>query len=95
MSISIKQVEHVAKLARLALTDDEKATFNEQLNAILHYAGKLDELDTDNVEPTSHAMPLHNVLREDVVRPSLSIDQVLLNAPDEEDGQIKVPAVME
>ena len=95
MSISIKQVEHVAKLARLELTDDEKETFNEQLNAILHYAGKLDELDTEAVEPTSHAMPLHNVLREDVVRPSLSIDQVLLNAPDEEDGQIKVPAVME
>ncbi|MCL6458911.1 MAG: Asp-tRNA(Asn)/Glu-tRNA(Gln) amidotransferase subunit GatC [Gorillibacterium sp.] len=95
MGISIKQVEHVAKLARLALTDDEKATFNEQLNAILQYASKLDELDTEAVEPTSHAMPLYNVLREDVVRPSLSIAQVLLNAPDEEDGQIKVPAVME
>jgi aspartyl-tRNA(Asn)/glutamyl-tRNA(Gln) amidotransferase subunit C len=95
MGISINQVEHVAKLARLELTDDEKATFNEQLNAILQYASKLDELDTSAVEPTSHAIPLHNVLREDAVRPSLPIEQVLRNAPDEEDNQIKVPAVLE
>jgi aspartyl-tRNA(Asn)/glutamyl-tRNA(Gln) amidotransferase subunit C len=95
MGISIDQVEHVAKLARLELTDDEKATFNEQLNAILQYASKLDELDTSAVEPTSHAIPLHNVLREDAVRPSLPIEQVLRNAPDEEDNQIKVPAVLE
>jgi aspartyl-tRNA(Asn)/glutamyl-tRNA(Gln) amidotransferase subunit C len=95
MGISINQVEHVAKLARLELTDDEKATFNEQLNAILQYASKLDELDTSAVEPTSHAIPLHNVLREDAVRPSLAIEQVLRNAPDEEDNQIKVPAVLE
>lgn len=95
MGISIDQVEHVAKLARLELTDDEKATFNDQLNAILQYAGKLDELDTSHVEPTSHAIPLHNVLREDAVRPSLPIEMVLRNAPDEEDNQIKVPAVLE
>jgi len=95
MGISIDQVEHVAKLARLALTDDEKEMFNEQLNAILQYAGKLDELDTTAVEPTSHAIPLHNVLREDAVRPSLPIELVLRNAPDEEENQIKVPAVLE
>ncbi|MNJ01430.1 Aspartyl/glutamyl-tRNA(Asn/Gln) amidotransferase subunit C [compost metagenome] len=65
------------------------------MNAILKYAEKLNELNTDDVEPTSHPMPLSNVMREDVSRPSLPIEKVLLNAPDEEDGQIKVPAVLE
>lgn len=95
MSITIQNVEHVAKLARLELSEEEKQKFTEQLNAILKYAEKLNELDTDNVEPTSHPMPLSNVMREDVSRPSLPIEKVLLNAPDEEDGQIKVPAVLE
>ncbi|OXM83947.1 Asp-tRNA(Asn)/Glu-tRNA(Gln) amidotransferase subunit GatC [Paenibacillus rigui] len=95
MSITIQNVEHVAKLARLELSEQEKQKFTEQLNAILKYAEKLNELDTDNVEPTSHPMPLVNVMREDVSRPSLPIEKVLLNAPDEEDGQIKVPAVLE
>ncbi|WP_282939831.1 Asp-tRNA(Asn)/Glu-tRNA(Gln) amidotransferase subunit GatC [Paenibacillus sp. RC67] len=95
MSISIKDVEHVAKLARLELGDQEKEQLTEQMNAILKYAEKLNELDTEHVEPTSHPMPLSNVMREDVSRPSLPIEKVLLNAPDEEDGQIKVPAVLE
>lgn len=95
MSITVKDVEHVAALARLELSDREKEQFTEQLNAILKYAGQLDQLNTDDVEPTSHAMPLVNVMREDEVRPSLPIEKVLLNAPDEEDGQIKVPAVLE
>ncbi|RAV17663.1 Asp-tRNA(Asn)/Glu-tRNA(Gln) amidotransferase subunit GatC [Paenibacillus contaminans] len=95
MSITIKDVEHVANLARLELTEEEKQMFNEQLNAILKYAEQLNELDTEGVEPTSHAMLLSNVMREDEVRASLAIEQVMLNAPDEEDGQIKVPAVLE
>ena len=95
MSITIKDVEHVAKLARLELKEDEKQRFTEHLNAILKYAGQLNELDTGNVEPTSHVMMLCNVMREDEVRPSLPLDKVLLNAPEEEDGQIKVPAVLE
>ncbi|MBP1157119.1 MULTISPECIES: Asp-tRNA(Asn)/Glu-tRNA(Gln) amidotransferase subunit GatC [unclassified Paenibacillus] len=95
MSITIKDVEHVAALARLELGDQEKERFTEQLNAILKYAEQLDQLDTDGVEPTSHAMPLVNVMREDAVKPSLPIEKVLLNAPDEEDGHIKVPAVLE
>ncbi|MFE5323383.1 Asp-tRNA(Asn)/Glu-tRNA(Gln) amidotransferase subunit GatC [Paenibacillus sp. NPDC056579] len=95
MSVTIKDVEHVAKLARLELSEQEKETFTGQLNAILKYAEKLNELNTDDVEPTSHPMPLSNVMREDVSRPSLPIEKVLLNAPDEEDGQIKVPAVLE
>jgi aspartyl-tRNA(Asn)/glutamyl-tRNA(Gln) amidotransferase subunit C len=95
MSITMKDVEHVANLARLELSEQEKNEFTEQLNAILKYAEKLNELDTDNVEPTSHPVPLSNVMREDVTKPSLPIEKVLLNAPDEEDGQIKVPAVLE
>jgi len=95
MSITIKDVEHVANLARLELTEEEKQMFNEQLNAILKYAEQLNQLDTEGVEPTSHAMLLSNVMREDEVRASLAIEQVMLNAPDEEDGQIKVPAVLE
>lgn len=95
MSISLKDVEHVANLARLELTDAEKAQFTDQLNAILKYAEKLNELDTENVEPTSHVLPITNVMRDDVRKESLPIEKVLLNAPDEEDGQIKVPAVLE
>ncbi|PZE20670.1 Asp-tRNA(Asn)/Glu-tRNA(Gln) amidotransferase subunit GatC [Paenibacillus xerothermodurans] len=95
MSITIKNVEHVANLARLELNEEEKSKFTEQLNAILKYVEKLNELDTDNVEPTSHPVPLFNVMREDKTRPSLPIEKVLLNAPEEEDGHIKVPAVLE
>lgn len=95
MSITIKDVEHVAGLARLTLSDAEKEQFTQQLNAILKYAEQLNQLDTDGVEPTSHAIPLVNVVREDVVKDSLPLEKVLLNAPDEEDGQIKVPAVLE
>ncbi|MDF2722952.1 MAG: gatC [Paenibacillus sp.] len=95
MSITTKDVEHVAKLARLQLSEDDKERFTGQLNAILKYAEKLNELDTDGVEPTSHPMTLSNVMREDQVRASWPIEKVLKNAPDEEDGQFKVPAVLE
>lgn len=95
MSISIQDVEHVAKLARLELSEEEKQTFTGQLNAILKYAEQLNSLDTEGVEPTSHVVPVSNVLREDENRPSLPVEKVFLNAPDEEDGQFKVPAVLE
>ncbi|MGO4500915.1 Asp-tRNA(Asn)/Glu-tRNA(Gln) amidotransferase subunit GatC [Paenibacillus sp. 2RAB27] len=95
MSITKKDVDHVAKLARLDLNDTEKDLFTDQLNAILEYAEQLNQLNTDGVVPTSHAMPLVNVMREDVAKPSLPIEKVMLNAPDHEDGQFKVPAVLE
>ncbi|MFD0871082.1 Aspartyl/glutamyl-tRNA(Asn/Gln) amidotransferase subunit C [Chlamydia abortus] len=95
MSISMQDVEHVAKLARLDLTEEEKQTFTGQLNAILKYAEQLNSIDTDGVEPTSHVVPMSNVMREDEVRPSLPLDKVFLNAPDEEEGQFKVPAILE
>lgn len=95
MSITNKDVEHVAKLARLELSSEEEQQFTEQLNAILSYADKLNELDTEHVEPTSHVLKLVNVMRDDETKPSLSIEQVMRNAPDEEDDQFRVPAVLE
>ncbi|WP_044482210.1 Asp-tRNA(Asn)/Glu-tRNA(Gln) amidotransferase subunit GatC [Paenibacillus antibioticophila] len=95
MSIQVNDVEHVAKLARLNLTEAERETFTEQLNAILQYAEKLNELDTDQVEPTTHVLHLSNVMREDEVRESLPQEKVFRNAPEEEDGQFKVPAVLD
>lgn len=95
MSITIKDVEHVANLARLDLSDADKDQFAGQLNAILKYAEKLNQLDTEGIEPTSHVLPLANVMREDTVKASLPIEKVLLNAPEDEDGQFKVPAVLD
>lgn len=95
VNVTLKDVEHVAKLARLELTEDEKAKFTEQMNAILAYAEKLNELDTEDVEPTSHVLPVKNVLREDVARPSWPLEESMKNAPEEEDGQFRVPAVLE
>ncbi|APO47669.1 Asp-tRNA(Asn)/Glu-tRNA(Gln) amidotransferase subunit GatC [Paenibacillus sp. FSL H7-0942] len=95
MSISNNDVQHVAKLARLNLTAEEEQTLTGQLNAILKYAEKLNELDTEDIEPTTHVLHVSNVMREDETKESLSIEQVMRNAPEEEDGQFKVPAVME
>ncbi|WP_211749948.1 Asp-tRNA(Asn)/Glu-tRNA(Gln) amidotransferase subunit GatC [Paenibacillus sp. Marseille-Q4541] len=95
MSITNQDVQHVAKLARLNLSETEEAQLTEQLNAILQYAEKLNELDTEGIEPTTHVLHVSNVMREDEVRDSLPIEKVMLNAPDEEDGQIKVPAILE
>ncbi|WP_028777875.1 Asp-tRNA(Asn)/Glu-tRNA(Gln) amidotransferase subunit GatC [Shimazuella kribbensis] len=95
MSINRAQVEHVAKLARLSLSEEEKTQFTSQLNDILQFAEKLNELDTDHVEPTSHVYPVTNVMREDTIKPSLDREKVLLNAPDQKDGSFRVPAVFE
>lgn len=95
MSIGIKDVEHVANLARLELSDSDKEQFAGQLNAILKYAEKLNELNTDEIEPTSHVLPIVNVMRDDEVKPSLPIEKAMLNTPEEEDDQFKVPAVLE
>lgn len=95
MAITHKDVEHVAKLARLELSVKEQDQFTEQLNAILSYAEKLNELDTEHILPTTHVLKLVNVMRDDVTRPSLTIEQVMRNAPEEEDDQFRVPAVLE
>ncbi|WP_438349129.1 Asp-tRNA(Asn)/Glu-tRNA(Gln) amidotransferase subunit GatC [Paenibacillus sp. FA6] len=95
MNITTEDVQHVAKLARLNLNSEEELVFTEQLNAILQYAEKLDGLDTEGVEPTTHVLHLSNVMREDEERESLSIEKVFANAPEVEDGQFKVPAILE
>ena len=89
------QVRHVAKLARLDLTDDEVARFSTQLSAILGYVEKLNELDTDSVEPLAHCLPIHNVLREDVVTESLDTALALKNAPQHFETFFKVPKILD
>lgn len=95
MAISKEEVYKVATLARLKLTEQEADQFTSQLNDILEFANKLNELDTANVEPTSHVLPIHNVLREDEVRPSIDREKALQNAPEQQDGMFYVPAVFE
>ncbi len=95
MTISIRDVEHVANLARLHVNEQDKARLAQQLNNILTFVNKLNELDTASVEPTSHPFKLVNVMREDDVHEMLPRDKALLNAPKQEDGQFRVPAVLE
>jgi len=88
-------VEHVALLARLALTEDELERFTEQLDVILDHAAQVAALDTAGVEPTAHPLPLVNVLRGDDVRPSLDAAEVLAMAPAAEDGRFRVPRILD
>ncbi|MBN1436984.1 MAG: Asp-tRNA(Asn)/Glu-tRNA(Gln) amidotransferase subunit GatC [Sedimentisphaerales bacterium] len=89
-----EQVRHVAKLARLKISEDEVMLFTEQLSDILEYVAQLQKLDTENIEPLAHALPVHNVLREDVVKPSLSNDEALANAPQRDGEFFAVPKVL-
>ncbi|SFE62609.1 aspartyl/glutamyl-tRNA(Asn/Gln) amidotransferase subunit C [Bacillus sp. OV194] len=89
--ISKDQVKHVAHLARLSVSEEEVDMFTEQLDAIIGFAEELNELDTENIEPTTHVLELKNVLREDAVKESVTREEALKNAPDQRDGQFKVP----
>ena len=91
MAISRDEVLHVARLARLALTDDEVERLGAQLNAILEAVGKVSELDLEDVEPTAHPLELVNVWAEDEPHGSLPLEDVLRNAPESERGLFKVP----
>jgi aspartyl-tRNA(Asn)/glutamyl-tRNA(Gln) amidotransferase subunit C len=93
--ISAAQVEHVAQLARLALSDEEKQRLTEQLNAILTYMEQLNEVPTENVEPTAHVLDLVNVFRDDLVRQTLSADAALANAPETAQHFFVVPRIVE
>ncbi|WAH36451.1 Asp-tRNA(Asn)/Glu-tRNA(Gln) amidotransferase subunit GatC [Alicyclobacillus dauci] len=95
MKITEETVSHVARLARLAMPESERQVLAPQLSDILEYAEKLQEVDMTDVIPTSHPFRQTNVLRDDVVRPSLPHDKALLNAPDSDAGQVRVPAVLE
>ncbi len=93
--IEDRDVEHVARLARLALTESERARMREQLTAILGYIAKLQTLAVEAVPPTAHAVPLVNVMREDEVMPCLPPEQALANAPDRVDDLFRVPRILE
>ena len=88
-------IEKVARLARLELSEEEKMTFGSQLEQILTYMEQLNTLDTAGVEPTSHAIPIYNVFREDEVNPSFAQEEVLAIAPDDGEGHFKVPRIIE
>jgi aspartyl-tRNA(Asn)/glutamyl-tRNA(Gln) amidotransferase subunit C len=88
-------IDHVAKLARLALTPEEKATFAQQLGNVLHHIEQLSKVDVSGVEPTAHAFAVTNVWDDDVARPGLAVDQALRNAPAQRDHMIVVPKVVE
>ena len=93
MILSLEEVEHIAELARLALTDDEKARYREQLSAILDYANRLQAIDTDDIPPTASVLPVDTVLREDVARPGTPRADLLDNTADQADGMFRVEAV--
>ena len=94
MSVTRKDVEYIAQLARLRFKDEELESFTHQLNEILNYVEKLNELDTDNVEPLNHPIENVNVFREDELKPSVDTEEALKNAPDRTDEFFKVPKVI-
>jgi len=94
MAVTIKDVEHIAKLAKLEFTDAEKEKFTHQLNQILEYVEQMNKLDTSNVEPLSHVIELSNVFRADEVKEGVSAEEALKNAPSKTEEFFKVPKVI-
>jgi len=92
-TITREDVERVARLARLKLTGAEQEAFTAQLNSILEYIQKIDQLDLEEVVPTAHVLPLSNVYREDETAPGLPQDAALQNAPEQEQGMFRVPKI--
>ncbi len=92
--INNEEVKHIAQLAHLKLNEEEVELLSKELSDILDYIDKLNELATDNITPTAYTIPMHNVLREDKVKPSMERKKVLANAPEEENGQFKVPKII-
>jgi aspartyl-tRNA(Asn)/glutamyl-tRNA(Gln) amidotransferase subunit C len=95
MRISKEEIEHIASLARLYLSEEEKDLFGSQLSSVLDYMEKLNELDTKDIEPTSHVLPLSNVVRDDIPSPSIPKEDALLNAPDRTNKFYRVPKIIE
>ena len=95
MKITPDIVRHVARLARLELGEEEALKMEAQLGDILGYIGLLDDLDLSDVPPTSHVLDIANVMRDDVVRPSLPVEKGLANAPDRQGTSLKVPKIIE
>jgi aspartyl-tRNA(Asn)/glutamyl-tRNA(Gln) amidotransferase subunit C len=94
MAVTRKDVEHIAELARLKFVDAELDSFTEKLNEILNYMEKLNELDTENVEPLSHPVEGYNVFREDRIKPSILTEEALKNAPDKDEQFFRVPKII-
>ncbi len=95
MQLSLEEVEHIARLARLELSAEEKEIYRKQLSDILEYAARLQSLDTGGIPPTSSVLPARSVLRKDETRKGLPREDVLRNAPQVEDGQFRVPPVLD
>lgn len=93
--ITKERVKHIAHLSRLELSEDEVEKFAKQLDEIIDYAEQLNELDTERIVPTAHVLEVKNVIREDKARPSIAREDTFKNAPDHEDGQFKVPRIIE
>ncbi len=94
MTISKKDVEHIAHLARLELTDEEKDIYSHQLSQILDHIGKISELELEEVEPTSHSLEITNAFRKDELEDGLTQKEALSNAPDSEDGYFVIPPII-
>lgn len=95
MKITKETIEHVANLARLNLSEEEKSTLALDMEQIISYVDKLNELDTSQVEPTNHVIPISNVFREDKSEASYPREKILANAPSSENGCFKVPKIVE
>jgi aspartyl-tRNA(Asn)/glutamyl-tRNA(Gln) amidotransferase subunit C len=95
MTLTLAEVDHIAELARLDLSDDEKNRFREQLSTILDYAARLQAIETSDIAPTSSVLPTRSVLRPDRSRPGMDIADLLGNAPQADQDQFRVPPVME
>ena len=95
MKVTQEDLENVAVLSRLSVPAEKADMYRKQMDAILTYMDNLSQVDTENVKPTTYALPMQNVFREDVVKPSLPREAALQNAPLQEDGYFKVPKVLE
>ncbi len=95
MKLDLETVEHIAALARVGLSPDEMERMRDQLSAVLDHIEMLQEVNTDDILPTAQVIQQQNVMRDDVVRPSLPRELVLMNAPDQEDGYLRVNAVLD
>ena len=95
MSLTLAQVEHIAELAHLSLTDDAKALYQKQLSAILDHAQQLQELDTDMISPTAAILPIHSVMRADESRPSMPREDLISNAPASAEGMFLVTVILD
>ena len=95
MSLTPEEVKHIARLARVGLSDDEVARFQVQLSQILDYFERLREVETEKLPPTAHTLAMHNVMRDDEPQPSFDKEEVLANAPQREDDLFRVRAILE